>query len=92
VPEGCGWEFTGRDLYLKMIMDLDLSGVIDGQPVTYKGEESGYIRQVGEFLTAVSTKNQAMIRSSYADAVKTLKVTMAAEQSMQQGRPIRLSE
>jgi hypothetical protein len=33
-----------------------------------------------------------MIRSSYADAVKTLKVTMAAEQSMQQGRPIRLSE
>ena len=92
VPEGCGWEFTGRDLYLKMIMDLDLSGVIDGQPVTYKGEETGYIRQVGEFLTAVHTKNQAMIRSSYADAVKTLKVTMAAEQSMQQGRPIRLSE
>lgn len=91
VPDGCGWEFTGRDLYLRMIMDVDLSGVIDGQAVSFKGSETGYIRQVGEFLSAVKTKNQQLVRSSYADAVKTLKVTLAAEQSLQTGRSVRLS-
>lgn len=90
VPDGCGWEFTGRDLYLRMIMDINLSGMIDGAPVSYTGTETGYIRQVGEFLTAVQSKNQQLVRSSYADAVKTLKVTLAAEQSLQTGRPVRL--
>lgn len=90
VPEGCGWEFTGRDLYVRMIMDVDLNGVIDGQPVSFKGNETGYIRQVGEFLTAVNTKDQRVVRSSYADAVKTLKVTLAAEQSLQTGRAVRV--
>ena len=85
VPEGCGWELTGRDLYLKLTMDLELSGVIDGKPVSYHGEETGYIRQVGEFLTALKTKNQAMIKSSYADAVQSLQLTMAAERSLQNG-------
>ncbi|MCE2854025.1 MAG: Gfo/Idh/MocA family protein [Roseiflexaceae bacterium] len=90
VPDGCGWEFTGRDLYLRMIMDVNLSGVIDGQPVSYTGIETGYIRQVGEFLTAVKSKNQQLVRSAYADAVKSLKVTLAAEQALQTGRPVRL--
>ena len=85
VPEGCGWELTGRDFYLKLTMDLDLSGVIDGKAVSYRGEETGYIRQVGEFLTALKTKNQAMIKSSYADAVTSLQLTMAAERSLQSG-------
>jgi hypothetical protein len=76
---------TGRDLYLKLTMDLELSGVIDGKPVSYHGEETGYIRQVGEFLTALKTKNQAMIKSSYADAVQSLQLTMAAERSLQNG-------
>lgn len=85
VPAGCGWELTGRDLYLKLTMDLELSGVIDGQAVHYTGEETGYIRQVGEFLQAVAQRDQSLVRSDYADAVKTLAVTMAAEQSLQQG-------
>jgi predicted dehydrogenase len=89
VPDGAAWELTGRDLYLKLTMDLDLSGVIDGQAVSYRGDESGYIRQVGEFLQAVRTKDQTLVRSSYVDAMQTLIVTMAAEESLQAGgRPV----
>lgn len=93
VPEGCGWEFTGRDLYLKLLMDTELSGVIDGAPVRFTGSESGYIRQVGEFLHAIKTQNQSLVRSSYADAVKTLRLTMAAETSLRTGgQTIRLDQ
>lgn len=93
VPDGCGWELTGRDLYLKLLMDTELSGVVDGSPVRFTGTESGYIFQVGEFLQAVKTNNQALVRSSYADAVKTLRVTMAAEESLRRGgQTIRLDQ
>ncbi|MFM2032214.1 MAG: hypothetical protein RLZZ297_979 [Chloroflexota bacterium] len=85
VPEGCAWEFTGRDLYLKLLMDTELSGVVDGAAVRYTGSESGYIRQVGTFLQALKTNDQSLVPSSYADAVRTLRVTMAAETSLARG-------
>jgi predicted dehydrogenase len=83
--EGFTVELTGRDLYLRLGMDTRLTGQMDGEPVDYLGEETGYFRQIERFLRAVQERNQSLVRSSYADAVKTLAVTLAANRSLETG-------
>jgi myo-inositol 2-dehydrogenase / D-chiro-inositol 1-dehydrogenase len=85
VPDGFALEIVGADLYLRLSYDLKLSGVVDGQPVAYEGQEAGYFRQVEQFLEAVRTQDQHQVRSSYIDALKTLAVTDAANRSLHTG-------
>jgi hypothetical protein len=67
-------------------MDTRLRGTIDGQAVSYDGEETGYFRQVAEFLAAVDARDQSRVRSSYADAAKSLSVTLSANRSLETGQ------
>jgi len=85
-PEGFAAELVGDNLYLKLILDLKLRGSVEGKQIDYDGVESGYFRQVEQFMQAVETNNQSLIRSSYADAVKTLAVTLAANCSLETGK------
>lgn len=82
-PEGFAAELVGNNLYLKFTLDLKLHGVIEGKSVEYNGVESGYFRQIEEFMCAVESNDQSLIRSNYADAVKTLAATVAANRSME---------
>ena len=84
--EGFAAELVGDDLYLKLIMDLKLRGSVEGEQIEYDGVEAGYFRQVEQFMQAVETNDQSLIRSSYADAVKTLAVTLAANRSLETGQ------
>jgi myo-inositol 2-dehydrogenase/D-chiro-inositol 1-dehydrogenase len=59
---------------------------VAGQEIAYQGEEAGYFRQIAEFLEAVRTRDQSRVRSSYADALRTLAVTDAANRSLQTGQ------
>jgi predicted dehydrogenase len=86
VPDGFALELVGPDCYLRLSYDLTLSGNIDGQEVSFQGQEAGYFRQVEQFLEAVRHKDQERVRSSYADALKTLAVTDAANRSLQTGQ------
>jgi myo-inositol 2-dehydrogenase / D-chiro-inositol 1-dehydrogenase len=92
VPDGFALEIVGADLYLRLSYDLMLSGVVDGQAVVYEGQEAGYFRQVEQFLEAVRTQDQNRVRSSYADALKTLAVTDAANRSLHTGQVERVEE
>jgi predicted dehydrogenase len=83
--EGFAAELSGRDFYIRLALDLHLTGQLDGKPVEYIGEESGYFRQVERFLRAVEAKDQSQVRSSYEDAMKTLAVTLAANRSLKTG-------
>lgn len=85
-PEGFVTELSGRDFYLKLIHDTHLTGHIDGEPVDFVGEETGYFRQVELFLRAAREKDQELVRSSYADGVRTLAVTLAANRSLESGQ------
>jgi len=85
-PDGFAAEFVGDDLYLKFMLDMRLIGAVVGQRVDYTGEESGYYRQVEKFVQAVKANDQGLILSSYADAAKTLAVTVAANRSMATGK------
>ena len=84
--EGFAAELVGDDLYLKLILDLNLRGSVAGEQIDYDGVESGYFRQVEHFMKAVETNDQSLVRSNYADAVKTLAVTLAANRSMETGK------
>lgn len=79
-------ELVGDDFYLKLTLDLGLHGQISGEVIDYTGTEAGYFRQVEQFIKAVEAHDQEMILSSYADAVKSLAVTLAANRSLESGQ------
>ena len=67
-------------------MDTELTGYIGTEEFSFQGEERGYFRQVELFLAAVDANDQGLVRSSYADAVKSLSATLAANRSLYSGR------
>lgn len=85
-PEGFAAELVGDNLYLKFTLDLKLRGSVEGKQIDYDGVEAGYFRQVEQFMQAIETNDQNLIRSSYADAVKTLAATLAANRSLETGQ------
>ncbi|HIE51884.1 MAG TPA: Gfo/Idh/MocA family oxidoreductase [Armatimonadetes bacterium] len=54
-------------------------------------QENPKLREDRVFVEAIQKGDPSAIRSSYADAVKTLAVTLAANESAQTGRPVTLS-
>jgi len=55
-----------------------------------KSRVDPYAKEDEIFIEAVSTGNASKIRSPYDDALKTHRVTMAANRSMRTGRPVAL--
>jgi predicted dehydrogenase len=86
VPDGFALELIGAEFYLRLSYDLKLTGRVEGQEIAYEGQEAGYFRQVEQFLEAVQSNDQRRVRSSYADALRTLIVTEAANRSLQSGQ------
>ena len=84
--ENFATELVGDDFYLKLTHDLGLRGQIDGEGVDYTGTEAGYFRQVEQFIKAVDANDQGLVLSSYADAAKSLAVTLAANRSLETGQ------
>ncbi len=83
--DGFVTELCGRDLYLRLTFHNHLSGYIDQEEIDYLGQEGGYFRQIECFLAAVEAQDQNLVRSSYADAVNSLSVTLAANRSLVSG-------
>ena len=55
-----------------------------------KGEVPFYRREVEQFLAAVRTKNRGLVRSSYADAARSLATVISANSSMLSGEPVKI--
>lgn len=81
-----GLEILGREFRVEMrgtavtITDKD-------QVFTYESEEDMYKKQVDAFMEAVRTGNRDLILAPYEEALKTLQVTLAANQSAITGMP-----
>lgn len=84
--ENFATELVGDDLYLKLTHDSGLRGQISGEGVDFTGAEAGYFRQVEQFIKAVDANDQGLVLSSYADAAKSLAVTLAANLSLETGQ------
>jgi predicted dehydrogenase len=57
----------------------------------YFSRDNPYLRESEAFLTAIRTGDRSLIRSDYSDAVRTLAVTLAADESGRSGRVSSLS-
>lgn len=84
--DGFAAELIGDDLYLHLTMDTHLRGNVGGEVIEFTGVETGYFRQVEQFIKAVEANDQSLVRSSYADAAQTLGVTLAANRSLETGK------
>ncbi len=91
VPDGHSNELFGREFYLRADHDHKLTTLIDGQDAAFKGEEAGYFRQVELFLKAVETGDKSLIRCDFEDAVRSLAVTIAANESLERGVPVKVA-
>jgi len=92
VPDGFALELLGRDFYLKLVLDNQLRGTVDGKSVEFEGTERGYFRQVERVVQAVAKHDQSLVRSCYADAAKTLATTLAANRSLVTGKVEKVEE
>ena len=72
-------ELLGENLHLTLDYSANaLTGTLDGEKIEHKCSDNPYVTEMETFLAATGAKDQSMIRSSYADAVKTLRITLAA--------------
>jgi predicted dehydrogenase len=85
---------VGLSLYLKdAIYDLHgntLSLRQSGETRTFTHRNDPYVDEDATFIEAVKSGKRAAIKSDYADALKTLRVTLAANQSAKSGKPVTL--
>jgi hypothetical protein len=51
----------------------------------YFSRDNPYLRESEAFLEAIRTGNRSLIRSDYSDGVRTLAVTLAADESGRMG-------
>lgn len=80
-------ELLGESLHLLLNYSANtLTGTLDGEKVEHKSSDNPRVTERKKFLSAVKAKDQSMIRSSYADAVKTLRITLAANRSIEAGQ------
>jgi myo-inositol 2-dehydrogenase / D-chiro-inositol 1-dehydrogenase len=93
-PRGTGT--VGLQVYAR---DLVVSVMNTGLKIStpYRTEETlpavnAYLAEDSAFVAAVASGDPSPIRSSYADAVRTLELTLAASESMAAGRTITIGD
>ena len=82
-------ELMGADFHVQINYSANrLTGHIGDDKLDIGGGETGYALQVVRFIDAVKSGNRALIRSDYEDGVKSLALTLAANESLQTGESI----
>ncbi|MEX2212605.1 MAG: Gfo/Idh/MocA family oxidoreductase [Phycisphaeraceae bacterium] len=85
-------ELVGDEIYLRISGETRLTGRVYGQNIDYTGAERGYFRQIKRFLEAVEKRDQSHVLCDYAEGVKTLATTLAANLSIRSGQAVRVQE
>lgn len=81
-----------------LAIELDAAGNrvisrIDGRARESQGTEDGYFRQIETFVAACRAGDQSLVPTDYADAVRSLAVSVAVNRSLAAGgRPVRVPE
>ena len=90
-----GFDEVGLDLAIHEQMlqlrgnTLKVLGGGKGETAEYSHANNPYFDEDEAFVKAVQSGKRTLIKSTYADALKTLRVTLAANKSMKTGRPVK---
>ncbi|MDC3418033.1 Gfo/Idh/MocA family protein [Aquibacillus salsiterrae] len=84
-----GVEILGKDF--RVVVDgVEVTIVEVGRTMTYKSKVNFYEEQDKAFIQAILTNNEDLILSNYENGLKTLGVTLAANESQQTGNPVQI--
>jgi len=86
-----GVEVLGRDFRVELV-GTTLKIVEKGNTETFESRVDFYEVQDRTFIEAVRTNNRELILASYEDGLKTLALTLAANQSNQEEKTIKMSD
>ncbi|HEX8833836.1 MAG TPA: Gfo/Idh/MocA family oxidoreductase [Abditibacteriaceae bacterium] len=84
----------GESFHLRIDLDNRISGFIDDQqidetlPAMPEGSASHHYIEMEQFLSAVRSGDYSTLLSPYSDAVKSLAVVLAMNQSIERGAPV----
>ncbi len=87
-PGGGGYtlRLIGAGFHLNLDYGANhMSGHADGEAIQFSAKESGYYIQVERFVRAVRDGETYLIRSDYEDGLKSLALTLAANESLRTG-------
>lgn len=88
VPHDVGLHVIAKDLVIEIHGDLKI--VEPGHTEVFTGGVNSMLEENRIFIDAVRSGNKSEIRSDYADAVKTLAVTLACNESARSGQPVKV--
>ncbi len=91
-----GWHATTTILADGVALELDrgdglVSGTVDGESYEYQGGNDAMLEEDKAFVRAVQEQDPDLTRSPYADAVKTLEVTLSVYEAIEQREPVTLT-
>ncbi|MFB6120473.1 MAG: Gfo/Idh/MocA family protein [Halobacteriaceae archaeon] len=84
-----GLEVVAEDATLTFSQD-HVSGRVDGEEVEESFDADPYANEVEAFIDAVQTRDTSDVRAPYSDAVESLDVTLAVNESIESGEPVSL--
>ena len=93
-PVGRKLELVGDGFYLELdFTHRRLTGTVDDEAVEYESDDSkeALRREADAFVAAVTEQDDTYVRTDYADAAKTLELTLAANEAIETGDPVSLS-
>ena len=85
-----GLQVIARDVVVEIAGGKLTVTAADKDPEEVASAVSPTLTEDRVFVNAVKTGDNSLIRSPYADAVKTLALTLACNESAQTGKPVRL--
>ena len=77
----------GFELTLDYTADT-LTGSVDGEEIRFEGRGRAVETEVESFVSAVERRDASDVRTDYADGMKTLELTLAANESLETGGPV----
>lgn len=89
MPYIVGLHIVARDLVIEIHGDLKV--IQPGHTQVFTGGVNAIQEENRAFITAVKTGDASGIKSSYEDALKTLAVTLACNESAASGMPVRVT-
>ena len=91
---GWVWEIDCAGEDFRLVWDgakSRLWGRMQDQEIDVQTDDDFYVAEVNTFLDAVAAGDQSMIRSSYADAAKSLAPAIAINESLSSGQPVNVA-
>ena len=87
---GTGLHIISRGMTIK-IEGNKLAVEREGETVRYTGKNNPYQTENETFIKAIKTGDPSIVKSNYSDGIKSLAVTLAANQSIETGKVVELT-